>query len=108
MLVALLGGVVGMVLLLSFPSETFETVVPWLIGLASVALLARPWLQHLHSERLGERHPLIVTGVGLACVYGGYFGAAAGVLIMSIIGSVVADEWARVNAFKNVLLGCRT
>ena len=104
-LVALLGGVAGMALLLSFPAETFEVVVPWLIGLASVALLARPWLRQLHSDRMGERHPLVVAGVGLACVYSGYFGAAAGVLIMSVIGSVIADEWARVNAFKNVLLG---
>lgn len=104
-LVALVCGVVGMVLLLSFPAEAFEAVVPWLITLASVALLARPWLQRRRSEHMGERHPLIVAGVGLACVYGGYFGAAAGVLIMSIIGSVITDEWARVNAFKNVLLG---
>jgi hypothetical protein len=104
-LVALLGGVVGMVLLLAFPAEAFEAVVPWLVGLASVALLARPWLQRWRSERFGEHHPAVVSAVGLVCVYGGYFGAAAGVLVMSVIGAVVPDRWAFVNATKNVLLG---
>ncbi|GAB4067520.1 sulfite exporter TauE/SafE family protein [Angustibacter speluncae] len=103
-LVALVGGVVGMVLLLAFPAEAFEAVVPWLIALASVALLARPWLQKLRSDDLGEHHPLVVSAVGLVCVYGGYFGAAAGVLVMAVIGAVVPDRWAYVNASKNVLL----
>lgn len=103
-LVALVGGVVGMVLLLAFPAEAFEAVVPWLIALASVALLARPWLQRLRSDDLGEHHPLVVSAVGLVCVYGGYFGAAAGVLVMAVIGAVVPDRWAYVNASKNVLL----
>lgn len=103
-LVALVGGVVGMVLLLAFPAEAFEAIVPWLIGLASVALLARPWLQKLRSDDLGEHHPLVVSAVGLVCVYGGYFGAAAGVLVMAVIGAVVPDRWAYVNASKNVLL----
>ncbi len=104
-LVALVGGVVGMALLLAFPAEAFEAVVPWLIGLASVALLARPWLQKARSERFGEHHPLVVGAVGLVCVYGGYFGAAAGVLVMAVIGAVVPDRWPFVNASKNVLLG---
>lgn len=103
-LVALVGGVVGMVLLLAFPAEAFEAVVPWLIALASVALLARPWLQRIRSDDLGEHHPLVVSAVGLVCVYGGYFGAAAGVLVMAVIGAVVPDRWAYVNASKNVLL----
>lgn len=103
-LVALVGGVVGMVLLLAFPAEAFEAIVPWLIALASVALLARPWLQKLRSDDLGEHHPLVVSAVGLVCVYGGYFGAAAGVLVMAVIGAVVPDRWAYVNASKNVLL----
>lgn len=103
-LVALVGGVIGMVLLLAFPAEAFEAIVPWLIALASVALLARPWLQRLRSDDLGEHHPLVVSAVGLVCVYGGYFGAAAGVLVMAVIGAVVPDRWAYVNASKNVLL----
>ncbi len=103
-LVALVGGVVGMALLLSLPPEAFEAVVPWLIAFASVALLARPWLQRLRSEHLSERHPVVVGAVGLVCVYGGYFGAAAGVLVMAILGAIVPDDWPRVNAFKNVLL----
>ena len=48
--VALLGGAAGMALLLSFPPEAFEAIVPWLIAFASVALLARPWLQRRRSE----------------------------------------------------------
>ncbi len=79
--------------------------MPWLIAFASVALLARPWLQRLRSEHLSERHPVVVGGVGLVRVYGGYFGAAAGVLVMAILGAILSDDWPRVNAFKNVLLG---
>jgi len=104
-LVALLGGAVGMVLLLAFPAEAFEAVMPWLVALASVALLARPWLQRRRSERFGEHHPLVVSAVGLVFVYGGYFGGAAGILVMAVIGAVVPDRWAFVNAAKNVLLG---
>lgn len=101
---AVLGGVTGAVLLLTTPAEAFELVVPALIALASVALLARPWLQRMRAEHVRDDHPSVSAGVALITVYGGYFGAAAGVLLLALLGAVLPDSVARVNALKNVVL----
>ncbi len=109
---SLLGGVVGALLLLRLPSAAFDAVVPVLIGLGCVLVVVQPTL----SRRLAARRarlsssagpprvsaPLWV-GVMLACVYGGYFGAAQGVLLIAIMGIGLAETLPRVNAVKNVL-----
>lgn len=99
------GGVAGAVLLLTTPEDVFGYVVPWLIAFASVALLARRRLQRLHAERLPEGHPMVTVGVVLIGVYSGYFGAAAGVLALALLGAVISDSMARLNALKNMVVG---
>jgi uncharacterized membrane protein YfcA len=103
--VCVLGGAVGALLLLVTPAEAFQRIVPWLIGLASLLLLARPLVQRERGPRGGDRHPLVVAGMFLAAVYAGYFGAAAGVLMLALLSAVTTDSHARVNALKNVVLG---
>lgn len=100
-----LGGIAGAVLLLRAPAGTFEQIVPWLVAFASVVLLARPLLRRLRAERIGEQHPGLLVLVMVICIYGGYFGAAAGVLLLATFGAVLSDEYASFNALKAVVLG---
>jgi uncharacterized membrane protein YfcA len=100
-----LGGVVGAVLLLTTPAGAFEKLVPWLVAFASVALLARPWLRRRRFDHLGEDHPTIFLLVATIAIYGGYFGAAAGVLLLAVFGAVLNDSYAKINALKSVVLG---
>ena len=105
----LLGGAVGAALLLVAPARTFEAVVPWLIAAASVALLLQPWIRRAargHAPGRDGRTP-VTTLVGLfaVSVYGGYFGAAAGVLMLALLLVRLPLTLLQGNAVKNVLLG---
>lgn len=99
------GGVVGALLLLTTPNEVFARVVPWLVGFASIALLARPWLRTRRFDRLGRHRRAVFLVVAGIAVYGGYFGAAAGVLLLAMFGALFPDPYAMVNALKSVVLG---
>src|SRR3954454_4073866 len=79
------GGIIGAILLLELPPSAFEAIVPGLILLACLLVVLQPWL----SRRIAQRQHAPVHGgvaaivlVGLTGVYGGYFGAAQGVLLM--------------------------
>ena len=107
---SVVGGVVGAVLLLSLPSSAFDTIVPVLIVLGVVLVLVGPRIQQMVAERAESRGGIpdhgvwwVWPAVTLAGVYGGYFGAAQGVLLMAILGIGVADSMQRHNATKNVL-----
>ncbi|WP_405485818.1 sulfite exporter TauE/SafE family protein [Nocardia sp. NBC_00511] len=109
--IAAVGGAIGAVLLLIAPAATFQVVVPFLIGGASVFLLAQPYLAR-RWERAGNAHSVRrarVLGVLLfvAAVYAGYFGAAGGILIFAIV-SAMFPEWTpqRANAVKSVTSMC--
>lgn len=104
-LLAVIGGVVGAVLLLTTPEDIFGYLVPWLIGIAAIALLARPWLQRMHADRLGAGHPAVTVGVAIGAVYSGYFGAGAGVLVLALLAAAISDSMPRLNALKNTIVG---
>lgn len=99
------GGVVGAMLLLLLPASAFRSVVPVLIALACVLVAVQPWLARLVARLLPVDEavgwPLIVL-VFLTAVYGGYFGAAQGVLLMGLFGVLLRDHIQRLNALKNV------
>ncbi|RJQ87827.1 sulfite exporter TauE/SafE family protein [Amycolatopsis panacis] len=101
------GGACGGVLLLAGPADSFTAVVPWLIGGASLVLMAGPRLRRLAEHRA---HRGIGPGTGIAAflagVYGGYFGAAAGVLMLALLMTVWDQSLARTNAAKNIATGC--
>ena len=103
--IALAGGLLGGLLLLETPSSTFALVVPWLIGLASFTIL----IPHSPIERgpTESHRPTWKLGLGvfLIAVYGGYFGAAAGVLLLGLVLLATAESLARGNALKNLLVG---
>src|SRR5215470_3662472 len=99
------GGLTGSVLLLATPPGVFQLVVPVLIAGASVLLLAQPRVLRRRGDLLAER------GAGVSAVqlgvpvYGGYFGAGAGVLLLAVLALSVPEPLARLNALKNVCLG---
>ena len=101
---ALLGGVTGCGLLLVTDEGTFERLAPWLIGFASVAILVRPRLR----PRQGPDHrdgTAMLAGVFLVGIYGGYFGAAAGVIMLALLLLGTTEPLPTSNALKNALLG---
>lgn len=107
---SLTGGIAGALLLLVLPAEVFKAAVPVLIALALALVVAQPWLSRRFAgrERHGPvaAHPVLLWSVVLATgVYGGYFGAAQGVLLIAALGTLLDTDLQRVNGIKNVLAG---
>ncbi|MGY1840999.1 MULTISPECIES: sulfite exporter TauE/SafE family protein [unclassified Modestobacter] len=105
---AVLGGVVGAVLLLLTPADAFERLVPFLIAAASLAILVQRSPRELAAEGAGRPHRDhwgLALGTFLVAIYGGYFGAAAGVLMLAMYLLVLGEGVPRGNALKNVVLG---
>lgn len=106
---SLAGGITGAVLLLVLPAAAFKAIVPVFIALALVLTLLQPrialWLvkREIDLERRGAL--LVPLAVYLTGVYGGYFGAAQGILLLAILGVALAQDLQRTNALKNVLAG---
>jgi uncharacterized protein len=107
---AVVGAVAGAIALLVLPSSAFRLVVPVLILISCVLVLVQPWLstwlrKRADESRRGRVSPLLSAGVALSGVYGGYFGAAQGVLVIGLLGSFLDETMQRVNGAKNVLVG---
>jgi uncharacterized protein len=97
-----LGAVIGGVLLLELPGEVFDAVVPVLILLAVALMALRP------SPKLRERGDNMPGGVVASFfvgIYGGYFGAAQGIILMSLLRRCFHENLQVLNAIKNVLAG---
>ena len=103
---AVVGGAVGATLLLLTPAETFERLAPWLIAVASLAILVRPRVRAAERAADGQGGPGagLLAGVFVIGIYGGYFGAAAGVMLLALFLVATDETLARGNALKNVLL----
>ena len=100
------GGVAGAVLLLVVSGDAFRVVVPFLVLLSSGLLAVQPRVAAWLSARgTAEEHPLWVTQllIGTAAVYGSFFGAGLGVVMLAVLGLLVADELQRLNALKGLL-----
>ena len=104
-----LGGIAGAVLLLTLPSGAFKAIVPVLIVLALLMVVFGP---RITAALSAGRHrpsasvtPLLWVLTFATGVYGGYFGAAQGVLLMGLFGMLLAESLQRQNALKNVLAG---
>jgi uncharacterized membrane protein YfcA len=102
----LLGGLVGAVLLLGLPHSVFKAAVPVLIALAAVLMAIQPRM----SQRLEQRGPrqahggvALLGGVFLTGIYGGYFGAAQGVILIALLAIFIDDDLQRLNGTKNAL-----
>jgi uncharacterized protein len=105
---SLVGGLTGAILLLVLPQKAFTTIVPALIGIACILVVVQPklahWRRRAHDGRTHSSRWLIVGVYGVG-IYGGYFGAAQGVLLIALLGLFLSDDLQRLNAAKNVLAG---
>jgi uncharacterized protein len=103
--VTVVGALIGAVLLLTTPSSAFTRIAPWLVLFATVLFALGPalarWLGHEHPE---HRRP-VALGVGmfLAALYGGYFGAAMGVIMLAVLGLTLPDTLVRAGGLRAVL-----
>lgn len=102
---AALGGVAGAVLLLSTPSEGFERVVPVLLGASSLLILVPRRAAAAADGVRPHAGGWETAAIFAICIYGGYFGAAAGVLLLALLLSTGSAALAHANAGKNVILG---
>jgi uncharacterized protein len=106
---SVLGGITGAVLLLVLPSSAFAAIVPVFIALALALVVLGPSLNRLLAERAidAKRRGRVLTlaAIYTTGVYGGYFGAAQGILLLGILGLALAQDLHRTNALKNVLAG---
>ena len=107
---SLVGGLVGALLLLVLDEEVFRAVVPALVLLGVVLVLVGPrvnqWAAARRASGRGSartHESAMRAGVLGAGVYGGYFGAAQGVLLMGIMGALSSEPLQRLNGYKNVL-----
>lgn len=105
--VAIVGGVIGCVLLLVTPASAFEVIAPFLVLSATAVLAFQTRLRALvgHPAQLSPKRQratmIVLTGLGAA--YGGYFGAALGVILVAVLALVLDERLQRVNALKNVI-----
>jgi uncharacterized membrane protein YfcA len=106
---SVLGGVTGAVLLLVLPASAFKAIVPVFIAIALALIVFQPrlnrWLLKHHPEVEREGGVLTPIAVYATGVYGGYFGAAQGILLLGILGVALPQDLHRTNALKNVLAG---
>jgi uncharacterized protein len=120
------GSLIGAILLLSLPASAFTLIVPVLILISCVLVIIQPrlnaWLAARRETRDapsgpggqggrsspggsgGRAGPVLAGGVLVSGAYGGYFGAAQGVLVLGLLGSLLEQDLQRANAAKNVLV----
>jgi uncharacterized membrane protein YfcA len=101
-----LGGALGCALLLLGSPGTFRLVVPWLIGAATLLFAFAPLitkrLAHIDHEH-GARRWTLFIGIFLASVYGGYFGAGMGIMLMAILAIALPYELHEIQGLRNVV-----
>ncbi|GLW69289.1 UPF0721 transmembrane protein [Kitasatospora phosalacinea] len=112
---SLLGGLTGAALLITLPGSAFEAVVPVLILTALVLVVLQPRVARAMAARRAAATAagtaalatdggwLLLACIGLTGVYGGYFGAAQGVLLIALMGMLLPDDLQTINGIKNVL-----
>ncbi|SCK30899.1 hypothetical protein H181DRAFT_02471 [Streptomyces sp. WMMB 714] len=109
--VALVGALSGAALLVVLPSSAFDTIVPVLIAVALLLVAFQPRLaravQRRRERKGASARPhggvLLPSGMLFASAYGGYFGAAQGIIYLALMGLLLDENLQRINAVKNVL-----
>ena len=104
------GAICGAVLLLALPPKAFEVVIPFIIALSLMLIVLQPRIGGLLARRTRPNRahgvgPISALGIFATGIYGGYFGAAQGILLLSLLQLGPAPELQRANALKNVLAG---
>jgi uncharacterized protein len=98
---SLVGGLAGALLLVKLPESTFEAVVPWLILFACAVLALQDPIRRLAARAPFGSHPAVLwVAQLLISVYGGYFGAGIGILMLAAMGILLSSSLQHANALK--------
>ena len=104
-----IGGVTGAVLLLELPASAFKDIVPVFIAVALLLIVGQRRLEALIGDRRRAAHqgtpPAAAIGATFSGVYGGYFGAAQGIMLLALLTLTIDDDLQRLNAVKVVTAG---
>lgn len=110
--VCVAGGIVGGVLLINNSESTFKTLIPYLLLIATFFLAIQVPLKKLISSKSTKETPVFLKNFGmyallfLASVYGGYFGAGLGVILMAILGLIINETLTKLNVLKQAISFC--
>ena len=110
---SVLGALTGAVLLLTLPADSFNTIVPVLISIGLLMVIIGPAMQRRAAQRnleldraesrSYESQIALIAGIYVLGIYGGYFGAAQGILLVGLMGILLPIGIQHINAVKNVL-----
>ena len=104
MVASVIGGIIGAAALLLSSDGSFEVIVPFLVAIAAIALLCQPMLSRLATSH-EDRRWLFVLGILVIAVYGGYFGAGAGIMILALMLVVTSEPLWKATLSKSLFLG---
>jgi hypothetical protein len=100
------GAIVGGILLLTTPTHDFRAIAPYLLLVACTLFAVQPflakWLRR-HDEGGRSHSALLHGGSFVAAIYGSYFGAGLGVVLLAVLGTTIPEPLGRVNGLRSVL-----
>lgn len=103
------GSIIGAALLLSLPEDSFKRIVPVLIAVSLVLIVFQPrisrWATARREAQRSHGGPLLLGGIFGTGVYGGYFGAGQGILLLATLAISLPDDLRKLNAVRAVLVG---
>ena len=107
--VGIMGGIAGGILLLNTSENSFRILIPYLILLSGVLIAFQPLLKKFVEARLQKslhhktKGVLLLVVIFLAAIYGGYFGAGLGVILLAVLGLLIDDSLVKLNALKQAI-----
>ncbi|CAN7308587.1 sulfite exporter TauE/SafE family protein [Pararhizobium sp. LjRoot255] len=102
-IISLIGGLAGALILLSLSNPSFRAMVPWLLIAATAIFALGPLLRPNPREDGAPVGPLGMAGQFVTAIYGGFFGAGMGIMMLAVLGLSTGGDYHRVNALKNFL-----
>ncbi len=104
-LMSVAGGTLGATLLLSLPETAFDFIIPWLLLVATLAFAFGPYLRLKLQREIKLNAPVFLAVQFVAAIYGGYFGGAVGLILLSFWGLFGFSDLRMLNANKTLLAG---
>lgn len=101
--VSVIGAIAGSLLLLSLDNPSFRQIVPWLLLAATVIFAAGPWLKPKASAEKPVNSPKSIVAQFFTSIYGGFFGAGMGIMMLAVLGITSGGTYHHLNALKNLL-----
>lgn len=102
-IISAVGGLAGALILLALDNPSFRAMVPWLLAAATAIFAAGPLLKPKASQERSGTSPSSAIGQFLTAIYGGFFGAGMGIMMLAVLGLTTGGSYHHLNALKNLL-----